>query len=391
MTRFITSILSEEYGYEVYCLAHTGDALVWGGKTIYKGIPVLAMSNPQLAPKETTDIVNMYVRRYGIDLILAHWDAMALEWLGGVGLPYLVYIPIEGAFTRKWAHFVERATKVVTYSEFGYEECTKFFPPSKVRYIPHTVDTGVFKPSEESRESLRKRLQLTPPLPEKGFTFITTGANMGPRKLLMNLITTFKRLVDDGADAHLVLHTNAYNATGNGYDLPAHADDLGIASRVHFPMYDPILEPLTDRQMSDLYSACDVYVTNSLGEGFGLPVLEALSNGLPVIAPDNSSHTELVGQDRGWLFSCLPEDMYVDYPAYTPYNSYFRVPDQLALYKAMKDAYGSSDLDAKGKQARHLAMKYDWKLVKPLWKRLIDDTWEEIELGNSVVEAMERR
>ena len=70
---------------------------------------------------------------------------------------------------------------------------------------------------------------------------------------------------------------------------------LGIAERVTFVAAD-------DDRLAVLYRSADVFVFPSRYEGFGLPTLEAMASGTPVILPSTSSHPE-VGGDAGIYFS----------------------------------------------------------------------------------------
>jgi glycosyltransferase involved in cell wall biosynthesis len=72
-------------------------------------------------------------------------------------------------------------------------------------------------------------------------------------------------------------------------DLTREIDKLGLRQRVHLPGRVP------DGLLSALYSAADVFVYPSYYEGFGLPVLEAMTCGAPVITSNCSSLPEVAG------------------------------------------------------------------------------------------------
>jgi glycosyltransferase involved in cell wall biosynthesis len=65
---------------------------------------------------------------------------------------------------------------------------------------------------------------------------------------------------------------------------------LRLEERVHFPGF------VADQDLPTLYSLASVFAFPSWYEGFGLPVLEAMACGTPVVAADNSSLPEVVGQ-----------------------------------------------------------------------------------------------
>src|SRR5262249_31091409 len=114
-----------------------------------------------------------------------------------------------------------------------------------------------------------------------------------PRKNLATLIKAFRELVAEAAFREFVLVLAGTPGWLNDeiYKLPA---ALGIADRVKFLGY------VDDEDLPVLYSAAQLFVYPSLYEGFGLPVLEAMSCGAPVITSNVSSLPEVAG-DAGVL------------------------------------------------------------------------------------------
>lgn len=77
----------------------------------------------------------------------------------------------------------------------------------------------------------------------------------------------------------------------------------GINERVMFnPQNLGPRQTVSDAHLASIYSMADALLITSFSEGFGLPVLEAMSTRTIVVAPDAYSMTELVGQDRGFLY-----------------------------------------------------------------------------------------
>jgi glycosyltransferase involved in cell wall biosynthesis len=72
-------------------------------------------------------------------------------------------------------------------------------------------------------------------------------------------------------------------------DMLAFVERLGLTRRVRF------LQAVSNRDLVSLYNAASLFVFPSLYEGFGLPPLEAMACGVPVIAANNSSIPEIVG------------------------------------------------------------------------------------------------
>jgi len=351
-----------------------------------KEITVLSMFNPLISKTIALETLNTYIEKYNFDLIIAHWDAFALEFLNDAKIPYLAYIPIDGVMTEKWANYVKKAYRIIAYSQFGYNELLKFFPPSRLAYIPHGVDTKVFRPLNKDKAELRQQIEAVPPIPEDCFLVLNVAANIGSRKKLPLLIRTFKKFVKYCPNAHLYLHTNANAPMGKGYDLTFYIHMLGLDKHVHLPEYNPVLLGLSDLEMCELYNAADVYVSNSVAEGFCLPLIEAQACGLPVIAPLNSAQIELV-QGHGWLVRSIDTDVYVEIPVYVPQLTEYPVPDQTSLLSCLIDAYNSPDKRKEyGKKAREFALKYDWNKIMPMWFELLEEVENELNMFKSIIE-----
>jgi glycosyltransferase involved in cell wall biosynthesis len=110
---------------------------------------------------------------------------------------------------------------------------------------------------------------------------------VSPRKNLVTLIQAFSHLFQDSAiDCPLVL------AGKKGWlyrDTFEQIEKLGLGSSVHH------IEDIDNTRLAHLYTAAGVLVLPSFYEGFGLPPLEAMHCGCPVIVSDSSSLPEVVG------------------------------------------------------------------------------------------------
>lgn len=157
--------------------------------------------------------------------------------------------------------------------------------PERVRVIYPGVETR-FRPVRDPviLERVRERYGL----PNR---FILGVGTLQPRKNFDGLIESFGRLAGPTQqqavqDVHLVI------AGGAGWmheDLPQVVRRLGLDERVRFVGF------VEDADLPALYSLARVFAFPSWYEGFGLPVLEAMACGTPVIAADNSSIPEVVG------------------------------------------------------------------------------------------------
>lgn len=164
---------------------------------------------------------------------------------------------------------VRRATLVRFLSENSRARvCARLgLPLEKTVVIPHGVEVN----------SGPRRPQQAAAVPAK--PFLLTVANLFPHKNVHTLLEAFAILVrDHGYRGSLVVVGSSFDAAYTD-SLHARVASAGLADRVHFVGWiDPADLPA-------LYEASDCLVFPSAEETFGMPVLEAMATGTPVVAP----------------------------------------------------------------------------------------------------------
>lgn len=180
---------------------------------------------------------------------------------------------------------MKRADLIVTDSEFSRSEILKYFPKheGKVRVVPCGVDLDRFKPCDtpERIPEVKRSLGV------EGEYFLYLGT-IEPRKNLERLIQAYHIFSQrSGGDVpKLVL------AGGKGwlYDsIFARVTELGLSEKVIFTQYIP------SEDMNPLMCGAVAFVFPSIYEGFGMPPLEAMACGVPVLASDAASLPEVTG------------------------------------------------------------------------------------------------
>jgi glycosyltransferase involved in cell wall biosynthesis len=127
--------------------------------------------------------------------------------------------------------------------------------------------------------------QGTIPAPTRSKTLLFVGT-YEPRKNIPGILRAFAHLIRDGiTDYQLILAGNP----GWKQDVDGLIDNLGLADHVRQ------IRPGSDNELASLYAACDFTVQPAFYEGFGLPILEAMSFGKPVITSNVSSMPEIAG------------------------------------------------------------------------------------------------
>lgn len=157
--------------------------------------------------------------------------------------------------------------------------------PNKVNFIPHAVPAELYFPEPDYRRRT-VRQQLLNVNSDDHFVALWVGRNARrkrPNDMLIAWSLFTKRLAPN-AGATLIMHTNPRD--GEGPNLLATAQMLGIERTVKFSP-----EIVGFEHMRALYAAADVVMNTSMNEGFGVPTLEAMYCGKPIIVPTTGGLT----------------------------------------------------------------------------------------------------
>ena len=177
---------------------------------------------------------------------------------------------------------LRRAAAVITPSEAVKREVCEVLKvrPDRVAAIPEAARAVFHRVSVSEASAVRQRFGIED-------QFILFVGTIEPRKNLLNLF----RAVDE-IYRTTSLRPQLVIAGGEGWlteDLHAYMKSMDSKERLVFTGY------LEDEDLRALYSACSVFVYPSLYEGFGLPLLEAMACGAPVVTSNVPSIVETVG------------------------------------------------------------------------------------------------
>lgn len=171
--------------------------------------------------------------------------------------------------------------------------------PARVFVTPLAADPAVFHPCDDAqvRAQIRRKYGLPPDAP-----YLLSLSTLEPRKNIDHVIRCFARLVREQpglGDLHLVL------AGSKGWDYDRIFAELEQETDLRGRVI--VTGRVDDADMAALYSEAVAFVYMSLYEGFGLPPLEAMQCGVPVITSNTSSLPEVVG-DAGVMLDPRDED-----------------------------------------------------------------------------------
>lgn len=361
-------------GHEMSCLAFYGHE---GGPANYDGIPIFGngfagygadMIGPvtQLTQADLTiTLIDAWVYRSTEMFPQARWA----PWFP------VDMEPLPAAVSRA----VKTAYKRLVFSKFG-EKMVNDAGMDCV-YIPHGVDTSQYKPYD--RQVVRDALHW----PNDRYVVGMVAANKGnpSRKAFTPQLEAFAKFKAKHPEAALYMHTiRHYPAVGGnnaaaGVNLPEFCDFLGLkwaqvgqpnwqAADVWFSPHLHTIYGFPTQYMAQMYSALDVFMLVSMGEGFGIPILEAQACGVPVIVGDWTAMSELCFS--GW--KVRKQD---SMPWWTPLAGYQFYPKWTAILDKLEQAYKHSGDSERRLHALERAVEYDADLItERYWKPFLDET-----------------
>jgi glycosyltransferase involved in cell wall biosynthesis len=223
----------------------------------------------------------------------------------------MLYFPVDAPLEREWLGMVEAVTVPVTFTQYGRAQTQSALGRSlfPIGVVPHGVDE-VFKPlGVEDRKLARQiELQVQSGKAEIGkpiqfvepddLLLLNVNKNEW-RKDPLRSLEILAGLRALGVPAKLILRMDPTSAMG-GVQLDLAAKQLGLTYGKEWCHIGPV----PDEGLLALYNAADLYLTTSLGEGWGLGVTEAMACHCPVAMAKHTSLEEIGKADAGgpiWL------------------------------------------------------------------------------------------
>lgn len=236
--------------------------------------------------------------------------------------------------------------------------------PELLSVIPNGVDTAVLRPEGDA-------LTLKT---AKSNRFLFVGG-MLERKGLDILLDAYSLAFTAADDVCLVI-----KGFGSDSHYAMHPFQTRIQALQTTPDAPEILyleDDLSAEQMAELFRACQAYVHPYRGEGFGMPILEAMACGLPVLIPNAGPAPEFCPLDAGWQVPTrirFEGSRDVQGMGLSRGYPYYTEVDITALAETLRAVLNDpQERRRRGQNAAQAARGYDWEQIFPLLKREISE------------------
>lgn len=223
-----------------------------------------------------------------------------------------------------------------------------------VHVVPLGVDTGRFVPTPQPRRHLAER------------TVLLSVFEWGQRKGWDSLLRAYAAAFRPTDPVLLLLKVDCRQPATNPLGelarlLPPNAPPVGV-------IYNQVL---SGEQLTELYQAADCFVLPTRGEGWGMPILEAMACGVPAIATNWSAPPAFLSSENGYplpIRGLVPTAS--DHPYYRA--AHWADPDETALTDLLRHVVAHpAERQRKGQQARRDAERWTWdNAVETVFQRL---------------------
>jgi len=284
-----------EKGYELKCLGFG-----YRGQEHNYPFDILPVGNFQEIWAMLQNLVNLWKFDVFVVALDIPLQEQILMKIGGREFKYIGIMPIEAdPLCMTWAMSLMQMDKTFIISEFGTDEAKK--AGVEAEHLQVGIDTNIWRqPEQEERIQIRKSMLG---LDSDAFLVLTVADNQ-ERKNLSKAMEIFAGFAEGKENVKWILVTREHNMVG--WKLRDLADVYGISNKLMI-----FERGMSFKELWSLYAASDCFLLTSKAEGLGMPVLEAMAVGLPVLATNRTGMRELMGEgNRG--FPLGHEYVYID-------------------------------------------------------------------------------
>jgi hypothetical protein len=342
-------------GHRISIAANYG---VEGQVTTWNGVRMW----PRGYAQHSEDVLPAYVKAWAHEtgdpntLLMTLYDVWVYMSVLGKVDRIASWVPIDHmpAPERVLAFLSHPTVTPIAMSKFGRDMIER--AGLECLYVPHALD-GTYKPTPTvNGRTAREFIGI----PEDAYLVTMNQANKGSspsRKAWPENLMALAEFQSRHDDVWAYLHTEKSGSMG-GVDLPRLAEAVGLdMARTRFADPFAMRMGVPAEMVAAIYTGTDVLLACSMGEGFGLTVLEAQATGTPVVVSNWTAQPELVGD--GW---CVDGQPYWN----APMSAWWLMPNVKLIADSLEQAYARGRY--RSQEAIDFTKGYDADLV-------FDDYW----------------
>jgi glycosyltransferase involved in cell wall biosynthesis len=338
-----------EHGHDVAIMANYG---LTGATIDFNGITVMGSGMDQYSNDITpAQIVSWIKKEEGqVGLGISLYDVWVYTNPSWDDVPMLSWTPVDHVVipdgVLQWFKRIGAGKWALAMSRFGEDQLLQSgVERERVFYAPHSFNSNIFKPV---RTDIRSKIGV----PKDAHLTMINSANKGLtpiRKCWPEMIEAWCKFAESREDAYLYIHTEFFGLS-SGVKIGRLLELFGApVDRVKIVPQFEYRQGIPQSTIAELYSAADVLLMTSRGEGFGIPTIEAQACGTPVIVTDWTAQAELVG--AGWKVDGQREWDELQ-------TGWWKVPSVDGIVDALESSYSASQDISKSQELYSSALKF---------------------------------
>jgi glycosyltransferase involved in cell wall biosynthesis len=324
-TNLAVSRLQADHDFAISCnFGQEGFVSSW--QTPHGDVPLLPKS---LSSNYGTDIIGVHADSWGAEVVMTHYDAWVFD-PASIGLPWVPWYPVDCEdLPEVISSRIEHAAMRFTQTHHGVAATER--SGLDAEYVPAAFDGSVYYPRDP--KIWREAHGI-----DDRFVVACVASNSGhlagpSRKAYPQIMEGFKLFLEHQPNALLYIHASMKGQI----DLARLAKRLGILDHVAGARdYYLHTGAYSASDMAEIYSGADVLLSPSMGEGFGVPIVEAQACGTPVITGDWTAMSEITRSGVA-----IPKTDAYKYPIMDYGDMYLVHPE--AVRDALVDCFPSKD------------------------------------------------
>jgi len=247
---------------------------------------------PRFAKKNQLDII--YNPKLSIPIVTSCKTVWVMHGGAQVVVPHVFKRSDRWYFTVANKIYAKSATAIITMTHLGAEDIVTYMGADrqKVHVIYEAFNPLCQRLDQAATQEVKTKYEL----PD---AFILFVGGLSPLKNFSNLLHAYHRLQADIPHPLVVVGFNRWKFSNDLHLV----DQLGLRERVRFIGFIP------DDDIPALYNLADVFAFPSLYEGFGIPILEAMACGCPVVTAKTGCGPEVAGEAALLVDPYSPEDI----------------------------------------------------------------------------------